>query len=595
MIFSSSAKLSSRPSEASGGTPFTHSLAWIALVALVVRALAFLGRGDYVAYDEAWYTLLGRNLIEGRGYTLAGLRHVTLSPLYPVVVGITDALTGNGVLAGRILACVFGALLVFPSYYLFRRMGGHRVALVAALFIAVLPALAPFAAPKWVGWDLWVGAEPLYHFLIFSALALLVAFLRAPTLLRAACFGAIGALAYLTRAEGVVVFGAAGGLAALALLARRRWREMPRLAVALVAFAIVAAPYWIYLHDALGVWTLTGRGVEVAVVARENRESTGDESSSVIERMLWSGDYAYAERLYALHPSGTRMASDYWGVPSTDNERPAPLPAAPAPAAQPPDTLARTADSAASAPQPSLPSSWTLYARTLALLVPWWLWPLVLGGLLVRRRFNGPELVAGGGIVLSAAAIAILVAVDPRTQTFVLPLVAYFAARGTIALARFIADRRARPGLERPLAAGLAAVVAIVMLIETAGRTYAGRGLTTEVQLMGTEYRLLGRGLRELVPEGQSIVSWHPAVAVHARRDWHPLPLAITTDVIRYANAVDAHYVVFGGHNPSALRASDLPREYLVLLLRPGQQARADSRISFVHMTPLFVVGRLDD
>ena len=592
MTFSSFAKLSSRPSEASGGIPFPKNTAVIALLALVVRALAFLGRGDYVAYDEAWYIILGRNLIEGRGYTLAGLRHVSLSPLYPVVVGGTDALTGNGVLAGRILACVFGALLVFPGYFLFRRMGGHRVAAVAALFIAVLPALAPFAAPQWVGWDLWVGAEPLYHFLIFSALAVLVAFMRTPTLLRAAAFGALGALAYLTRAEGVVVFAAAGGLAALALLVRRRPRELPRLAVALATFAIVSLPYWLYLHDALGVWTLTGRGVEVAVVARENRESSGDGSSSVIERMLWSGDYAYAERLYALHPSGTRMASDYWGVPGNRDARRAPLPSAPP---EPAETAAAADDVVQPATPTSLPSSWVLYVRTLALLVPWWLWPLILGGLVVRRRFNGPEIVAGGSIVMSAAAIAALVAVDPRTQSFVLPLIAYLSAVGVVALARFVAARRDNPGFERPVAAGLAGVVVIVMLIETADRTYAGRTLTTEVQLMGTEYRLLGRGLRELVPEGQSIVSWHPAVAVHARRDWHPLPLAITTDVIRYANAVGSRFIVFGGHNPSALRPSELPREYLVLMLRPGQSTRPDSRISFVHMTPLFVVGRLDD
>jgi len=57
-----------------------RALTLLTVAAIALRLLMFLGRGDYVAFDEGWYLLLGRNLLNGDGYTLAGLRHTVLSP-----------------------------------------------------------------------------------------------------------------------------------------------------------------------------------------------------------------------------------------------------------------------------------------------------------------------------------------------------------------------------------------------------------------------------------------------------------------------------------------------------------------------------------
>jgi len=49
------------------------------------------------------------------------------------------------------------------------------------------------------------------------------------------------------------------------------------------------------------------------------RGATG--SSSAVNAFVWGGDReALWRALYALDPSGTRMASQYWGVPSTAAE-----------------------------------------------------------------------------------------------------------------------------------------------------------------------------------------------------------------------------------------------------------------------------------
>ena len=38
-----------------------HPVVWLTAGACALRLLAFLGRGDYVAFDEGWYLLLGIN------------------------------------------------------------------------------------------------------------------------------------------------------------------------------------------------------------------------------------------------------------------------------------------------------------------------------------------------------------------------------------------------------------------------------------------------------------------------------------------------------------------------------------------------------
>ncbi|NIQ52338.1 MAG: hypothetical protein GWN71_02350, partial [Gammaproteobacteria bacterium] len=75
-----------------------------------------------MAFDEGWYLLLGRNLFAGDGYTLAGLQHVTLSPLFPLLAGLLDLVLHDAVWAGRVVAAVSAGLLVVPCWFLFRRL-----------------------------------------------------------------------------------------------------------------------------------------------------------------------------------------------------------------------------------------------------------------------------------------------------------------------------------------------------------------------------------------------------------------------------------------------------------------------------------------
>src|SRR5690606_7597316 len=81
--------------------------------------------------------------------------------------------------------------------------------------------------------------------------------------------GASFAAAYLSRPEAIGVFGLLG-VAAVVLRASGARAAGPRSAGAgraaacAVVFVATCVPYWSYLHDTLGRWTITGRAVDVA-------------------------------------------------------------------------------------------------------------------------------------------------------------------------------------------------------------------------------------------------------------------------------------------------------------------------------------------
>lgn len=632
------ASLAARP-ETRPRRGIRNPLALLTLGAIALRLILFIGRGDYVAYDEAWYLLLGQNLIGGDGYTLSGLRHVALSPLFPLLAGVVDAIVGHPVWAGRIIAAVASGLLVLPCWYIFRRFAGRRTAWLGCGIVAVLPSLAPFAAPYWVGWDMFVGAEPLFHFLLYGGIAL---FLRAGERGRTRDWvfaGATFALAYLARPEAVVVFGLLGLAAVATLLSRGTPRALPTVMGGALAFVLVALPYWIYLHDATDRWALTGRGVSIELPGTARRSGDGRVSSdATIERMLWRGEHGrYVRRLYALAPSGTRLSSSYWGVRPRDDEANASAGSDATPAHHPTDpsvrapadaetvaTVASTDDTArrdvvAEAGGATLDGTplqatkdtnaadavsgrarlrgLTLYARSIGKVLPWFLLPFMVLGAVVpgRTRRSRLELPIAGALVGTSALIAAMVAVDPRTQAFLAPLLAFYTARG-LRLTGIVLDRRAGgEWVRRGFATGLVATVPIIVLLGVdARRLYMATTVGSLHQLSATENRRAAELLRHNIPEAEPVMSWHPAIALHARRDWRVLPgFATFPEIVRYARAIDCEYIVLSFYNPSPLQDDQFPRPYLLVRVTADASSAEQWTIRVTEARGNVAIGRL--
>lgn len=597
-----------------------RTLAALTLGAIVVRILMFFGRGDYIAFDEGWYLLLGQSLWAGEGYRLTGLRHTTLSPLFPLLAGALGRLLGDPVWAGRIVAAVTSGLLVLPCWFIFRRIAGRRTALLGCVIVAVMPSLAPFVAPEWVGWDLWVGAEPVYHLFLYTGIALV---LHAVERRRSSAWLASGvalALAYLARPEAVVLTA----LIALAVVGAAALRRDPRLLAGCVwtglAFVAISAPYWVYLRNVTGHWTLTGRAVQL-----RSAERTGPSATRVIEGMLWEGRQGtYVRNLFSLDPTGTRMASSYWGIPEDPPVQEAGPEARVVPGeggaeasissaagedsattGDPMHSLATkaatetdptSADSAGpthtAAPGPKRPA---LYVQAFGKLVPELVWPFFLVGVLAPRRpFRAVEPLVVTPLLLTSLLVAGFVAIDPRTQLFMVPAVGLYAARGARWLGIQCDALAGKLDVRRGLIPGLLALVVVgSLVIEDARRLYMSRVMDTTHQILAAENRRAGIALRGVVPDGKALMSWHPAVAIHARREWRVLPMAPLPQILRYAGAIGADYIVFCDFYPSPIPAEAAPGAYLVVPVEPGAAAATGWWIRVKEVRDNVAVGEL--
>ncbi len=564
-----------------------RALALVALAALALRLVLLVARGDYVVYDEAYYLLLARSLRAAHGFTLNGLPHVALSPLQPVLVALLSATGLPDLWASRLLAAMCGALLVFPVAALARRAGGPGAGLVAAGLAAASPALMSFV-PFFPGqsWNLYFGSEPLFLLLAFGAVAAAMRAEQGPWYWWAAA-GAMAAGSYLTRAEGLVLAPVLFLVLALRLLARRErivgWRGF---AVAALVGAALCAPYLGYLRWALGRWALSGRvqAVQTETRAVPSAVQNARSGGQVLEAFVWQGEPdPFLRALYALDPTGTRMASQYWGVRRA-------VPAAPTA----PDTGAKAgtpASGTASAPAagaapPARRSAFGVWRAGLGTVVPWWLGLLAVGGLVLARR----ESLAWAVPLLACALVpSVLTYVEPRS---LLPLAPLAAAYGAIAVVWIAAG--VPPRWRRHSAWLLPALTAGALAAPAARDLVRAWPQTTPLQRVAAARRVVGEYLGRHLPLDGAVMSWHPAIAIWADRPWRVLPYDSFDRIARYAVGEGVAAIVFDRFEPSPIRQP--PRPFTIVLpgaTGPAAAAGPTVQLSPVDETPLLFVGRL--
>ena len=567
----------------------TRRALWlVALGALALRLVMLVARGDYIVYDEGYYLLLARSLRAGHGFALNGLPHVALSPLQPVLVALLSFLGIPDLLASRLLAAVCGALLVFPVASLAVRAGGPRAALAAAVFTAATPALTSFV-PFFPGesWNLYFGSEPLFLLLAFSAVA---AAARADADGRTwwIATGVLVSAAYLVRLEGAIL-GAALFFVLAARVAVRRagaaaWR---RLAAAVVVGLLVATPYLAYLHGALGRWALSGR-VQAAAAGGGGTPSAVESARSggrVLEGFVWQGEPdAFLRSLYGLDPSGTRMASQYWGVArgAAPTVATAVSPGSPSSveAAAPQSEIVPAPDTA---PTAARRSALTVWWQGVGAVVPWWLGIVALLGLALGAR---AALVWVLPLALCSLLPSLIAYVEPRSLLPLAPLAATYAA---------VAASRAGEPLERRrgrwLAAALPAAMALLLLWPGMRDLARAWPQTMPLQQVATARRSVGHYLAEHLPADAIVMSWHPAIAIWAQRRWRVLPYESFERIATYAGRERAAAIVFSRFEPSPIRQP--PRAFTIVLPGAGLVTGATVQLELVDETPLLFVGRV--
>jgi 4-amino-4-deoxy-L-arabinose transferase-like glycosyltransferase len=569
-------------------------LASIVALALVVRAVLLAVRGDYLVYDEGYYLLLARSLRTGHGFALNGLPHVALSPLEPLLVAALSVLGTGEIFASRLITAVSGALLVLPTASLARRWFGPRGALSTALLVAVFPALIAFL-PFFPGerWNLYFGSEPLFLTLAVSAIAFAARAADGGSSRAWIAAGVCAALAYCTRLEGIVLAAALAAAMATLLLVSRRAALLPRLALAAVAGALIALPYLVYLHSALGRWALSGR-VQAAAsedAPASNAPAAGPAAqggSEAVRAFVWGGDRETLWRtLYALDAGGTRMASQYWGV--ARGTRPVGGPPLGEPAAR--DT-ARALPAAPVSDAPlshaiAPPSAMRSLLRGINIVVPvWFVLIAAFGASRIVARLDAALWL--GAAVVTALMPALLAYTEPRALLILAPVACILAGGGAAKLGELLARRAGREGAWVIAPAALA----VVLAVPTTRDLVRSWNQDTPLQQLAAARRAVGEYLGAHLQKDDRIVSWHPAIALYARRDWRVLPYDTFGRIARYALAQSAAIVVMSRFEPSPLR--NPPRAFTAVLLDPGSAPPGEElRLDPVDETPLLFVGRL--
>ena len=293
------------------GAPLALGL--LTVGALLIRLPGFLSH-PVVLTEGTTYVTIARNLLAGHGYVgILGTVEPFAPPLYPLLIALVSALSGDAVWSARLISLLAGAALAPAAYLLAARLFSRRSGLWAALLVAGAPLLIEYSSLEW--------SETLYALLLLLGLAwgwqaTQPGHGRAAT--RAGlCLG----LAYLTRVEGalalvvVVAWVILRRPASPAPGARPRWRAAGRQIILLLgAFALTAAPYVLWLSLTLDRPTLESKSTLNFVISERmaQGESYVDAAYGLDAEGRPRG--VFLERTAQLRQSAPPAAAPLWSV-----------------------------------------------------------------------------------------------------------------------------------------------------------------------------------------------------------------------------------------------------------------------------------------
>lgn len=215
--------------------------AWLlALAAVAVRAVAAL---LVRVVDSDGARNLQMSLLMEQGRFADALRLPTpTAPLHPFLSTLVNIPTGNILVAGVAVSVILGGLAVLPLHAMAQRIWDERVATVAGLLYALLPAMVD------------VHAEPMtegtfFFFFLTAAWAGWRALEERSweqTVVAAGC----AAMAWLARPEGIYLLP----LFAIAGVLRFSRFSIPLVALFVAVWMLLAFPYLCFIHKQTGHW-----------------------------------------------------------------------------------------------------------------------------------------------------------------------------------------------------------------------------------------------------------------------------------------------------------------------------------------------------
>jgi 4-amino-4-deoxy-L-arabinose transferase-like glycosyltransferase len=188
-------------------------------------------------------------------------------PGYPLLVAAVYPLIGDWELAGQLLSLLFGVLLLFPLYWIFREVFGEGPALIACFLAAISPFLALYSVH--------VRSESTYLFLSALAVYLFLSAIETQRVWSWFWGGVVAGYAYLVRPEAIGFLILIPAVALLCWLSQKRidlshWATT--FALLSFGFLLFSLPYVVYLSGDTGRFGAISRkaGITLAINLKES-------------------------------------------------------------------------------------------------------------------------------------------------------------------------------------------------------------------------------------------------------------------------------------------------------------------------------------
>jgi 4-amino-4-deoxy-L-arabinose transferase-like glycosyltransferase len=236
---------------------FLVQLGTVAVFAFFLRVtyVYLVARHTHLGQDALWYTLVSGPLSDGKGYLSPGVffssgRSVATAgypPLYPGFLALVTRVANGDHETFRFAGCVMGTVTVLLTGLIALRVSGRRVALLAAMLVAIYPALLAV--------DGAVMSETISIPLLYAGVLLAVIAIERPRWWWFAALGGVFGAMALARADAFIPMTFVVGAAVIAMDASIALR-IAGVALTLVAAAVVVAPWIVRNNERVGEPTI---------------------------------------------------------------------------------------------------------------------------------------------------------------------------------------------------------------------------------------------------------------------------------------------------------------------------------------------------
>lgn len=516
-----------RSDEPMGHSTETRRSDTVWLLAIVIFAFVFrlvlAGFPRVIRWDEPDYLWLGASLLQGRGYTISGVPELHYTPLLPILSGAISLLTGNPEFGTSFWYVLLGALTVVPVYLFARETYGRTVAFLSAALTAIFPALSSTV----LYWG--TMTEPLFLFILYTALWVAFRAIQRDSLWRYALTGVLMGLAFLARPEGIVWLAAYAFMFLVVWALRRtlwRWRTILCLLLYLSGYIALASPYAVYMHQYTGKWMATGKlGItyDIGGAVLERDPVRYDEVTASLDaesgEILWWSDKRFERGLMDhLIEDPTGFFTRIWR------------------------NAARMRDAILSS---------MIFSRYLAL-------PVVLAWF--RRPWSRRRLTHE--IMLWCTILPVLsflpFHVEVRFFSPAFPALVIWLAAGVWAISAWVVEtwgnlRRVAPPATSDRARHRVALALLVLVVAFLGVQHV-RVIRHGMDGLPYAHKAAGLWLRENSPANAAIMSRDLAISLYAERGFVASPRSDYAEYLDYAMRKGADYLVVDEHELLVLR-----------------------------------------